>query len=233
MSINKREIVILTIFFVSLITFWVIGFNYNIFNSNKDNADYALMGRQLVEGKGFSTLQIFPKHIPYLKSKRLLDNENWPNLYRYPLPIVLNALTQLIMGGPIKSAIVLSGVLILLGVFFIFLIVNKTTGFYQGIFVASIFFIDSLIAGYSGMSEPIAAVLLIVIVFFLIVPEDKIVFYALTGIFSGLLLLARTQYLFFIVLILLYYFHSKRSWKKILVYLLLIILTITPWLIRN
>ena len=70
---------------------------------SNDALDYAQMGRELARGHGASTLQIFPRHVPFLHENGLLDGP-WPNLHRYPLPTWLDAVAALFTDDPRRAA---------------------------------------------------------------------------------------------------------------------------------
>ena len=46
----------------------------------RDAFDYAQIGRQLAHHKGFTTRQVFPRHIPFLDGIGLLKDVEWPSL---------------------------------------------------------------------------------------------------------------------------------------------------------
>lgn len=56
-----------------------------------DAFDYAQIGRELAEGRGFSSRQaIYALHLTFLRDAGLLDAD-WPNLHRFPLPSLVMA----------------------------------------------------------------------------------------------------------------------------------------------
>ena len=93
----KKQCTVALLLLLAAAVIWSWAFNTSLF-PNPDAFDYAQMGRQLADAKGFSTLQVFPKHIRYFHETGCLQKENWPNLYRSPLPIILNAFFYKITG---------------------------------------------------------------------------------------------------------------------------------------
>lgn len=66
--------------------------------SRPDGFDYAQIGRELVEGRGFSTRQaIYALHLRFLEDHALLQAD-WPNLHRFPLPSLVMAGWFLVLG---------------------------------------------------------------------------------------------------------------------------------------
>jgi len=122
----KNEYVIAFLLFIVATLIWIWGFNTNYFG-NRDAHDYAQMGRELSNGNGFSTLQIFPRHIPFLQKKNYLDKKSWPNLHRFPLPSILNAFFYKMTKDIIKAAVMQSGVAFLLSVPVLFLLATRLT----------------------------------------------------------------------------------------------------------
>lgn len=61
----------------ALAMWWMLASPAYVYSN--DAFDYAQMGAQLANGDGFSTLQIFPRHVPFLAERGLLDGP-WPNL---------------------------------------------------------------------------------------------------------------------------------------------------------
>ena len=86
---------------------------------NADAYDYAQMGRELAEGRGFTGLQAFPRHLVFFHERGMGPEEAWPDLYRYPLSVAGNALFQLFVADSITAAIVRSGFFFCVGLAFL------------------------------------------------------------------------------------------------------------------
>jgi 4-amino-4-deoxy-L-arabinose transferase-like glycosyltransferase len=141
---------------------WLASFTSDWFGA-PDACDYAQMGRQILERRGMSTLQILPRHVRYLHDNQLLQAENWPNLYRYPLPTLVNAAFQRVIDDPVKAAIFQSGVSTWLLVIAVILLATRLADIRTGILAGLLVATDPLLwkLSYSGMTEPMASLLLI------------------------------------------------------------------------
>ncbi|MCK5003788.1 MAG: hypothetical protein KAS21_01805 [Candidatus Aminicenantes bacterium] len=231
MNTNKSRILILTSIFISLIIIWIIGFNYHGFFKNKDNMDYAQMGREVKKGNGFSTTQLFPGQLRYLQEKGFLKKKNIPNLYRFPLPILSNTLFQFIVKNPVKANIIQSGFWMLLTIPFIFLIVSKFSGIFPGIIASLFFYLDSFVISYNGMGETLT-VFLVVLLFYFVLKEKKDNFF-LQGMLLGLITLSRSTFLILLPLFIIFYLAERAKLKKILILFTGFIIIFSGWMIRN
>src|SRR5437773_3283257 len=111
-------------FFCLVSVVWVAVFTTRNFE-NRDAYDYAQMGREIVQGHGLATKQIFPRHIGYLKDRGILTPQRLPNLYRYPLPTFTNALAQVFIADPIRASVIQCGTWFLLSIPAFFLLIRK------------------------------------------------------------------------------------------------------------
>lgn len=126
-----------------------------------DAYDYAQMGREIAVGNGFATRQIFPRHVPYYAKHGLLEADTWPNLHRYPLPTIVDAMGFLAVGEPLRGAIAMNGVAYVLSVPVLFGLARRFTGstlaFALGLFFAA----DAPVrlSSYNGYTEALAMLL--------------------------------------------------------------------------
>ena len=73
--------------------------------SRPDGFDYAQIGRELAEGRGFSSRQaIYALHLRFLKEHDLLQAP-WPNLHRFPLPSLTMAALFLVLGAGVPAVL--------------------------------------------------------------------------------------------------------------------------------
>ena len=153
---GKQYFIAVLLFLIATII-WVWGFNTS-YLTRLDAHDYAQMGREISEGNGFSTLQTFPRHIRYLHEKGFLEQENWPNLYRFPLASMINAFLYTFIKDIANVAILQSGIAFLLSIPLFFLLAARLTNITVGVVGTIFFFGNPFIfeAGNDGMSEALA-----------------------------------------------------------------------------
>jgi len=216
---------------------WQWGFNSSYF-TNPDAFDYAQMGRQLADGKGFSTLQVFPKHIRYLHETGYLQKENWPNLYRAPLPVVLNAFFYKLVGDIVKAAVLSSGIFYLLSVLVLYILAIKLTNFWTAVVAVVVYVSDRFVAisSYNGMTESLAAFLLLCLLLLYFSGKLSIAKCFLVGITCGLGYLARSQFVSVIPtgILLVWLGLEKKDVARGFVLLLVgFLIAAGPWFIRN
>ena len=107
-NLNKRALAICLLISISIAALWIWGFNTHYF-TRRDAYDYAQISFQFFQGKGLSTLQVFPRHIPYYQENGILTGSTWPNLNRNPLLMVLNAVFLRFFDSVIVSSVIQSG----------------------------------------------------------------------------------------------------------------------------
>ncbi len=81
---------------------------------------------------GLATKEILPRHVAYLKDRNLLDVDHLPNLYRYPLPTLSNAVAQLVIADPMKASVIQCGIWFLLCIPVFFLLARGLTNPFLG-----------------------------------------------------------------------------------------------------
>jgi 4-amino-4-deoxy-L-arabinose transferase-like glycosyltransferase len=235
--VKKKEYIFAFLLFLIITIIWFWGYNTSYF-ATPDAHDYAQMGRQISDGNGFSTLQIFPRHVSFLDKIGFLRKENWPNLHRYPLPTICSALLYKITNDIVKAAVLMSGVPFLLSIPVLFLLAFKLTDLKASVLCTIFFASHSLIfeSGYNGLSESLAAFLLLLL--FLMTFSGRLSIWRCLalGILSGLCYLARTQLIAALPIVLLFIWISEQKKQRIHSIGLFIIgfLLITgPWFARN
>lgn len=141
-------------------TLWSGSYSLGYVHGN-DAYDYAQMGREIAQGNGFATRQIFPRHVPYYAEHGLLDSESWPNLHRYPLPTIVDALGTIAVGDPIRGAIAMNGLAYVLSVPILFALARRFTGRGLAFGLALFFAADAPIrlSSYNGYTEALAVLL--------------------------------------------------------------------------
>jgi 4-amino-4-deoxy-L-arabinose transferase-like glycosyltransferase len=233
----RKEYILGFLLFLAVTAIWVWVFNTNSF-TKPDAFDYAQMGRELGDGNGFSTLQIFPRHIPLLYRKGYLEKENWPNLYRYPLPTILTAFFYKITNNIIKAAVLQSGIAFLLSIPLLFILATRLTNLKVGIISIIFYAADPAIftGSYEAMSEPMAAFLLLWLFLIAFLGQLSPWKCFAMGIICGLSYLNRAQFILLVPLAALYIWISFQKKKKFTGFALLLVaflLVAGPWFIRN
>lgn len=233
----KKEYVIGFLLFLIIAIIWVWGFNTSGFDC-PDAYDYAQMGREISNGNGFSTLQIFPRQIPFLHKKGYLERENWPNLHRYPLPTIINAFFYKITKDPIKAGVLQTGIFYLLSIPIFFILAVKLTNLHVAI-VGTIFYAAHpliFVSSYSGITESPAVFFLLAVFLTAFSGKLKRGRCLALGVLCGLGYLARSQLIILFPLAALYLWinqQKKLKFPRIIIFLVGFSLIVGPWFIRN
>jgi len=233
----KREYAFCFLILLVIAIIWVWGFS-TVHFERPDAYDYAQMGREISNGNGFSTLQIFPRHIPFFHKKGYLKKENWPNLYRYPIPTILNAFSYKITKDIVKAAVLQSGMMFLLSIPVLFILATKLTNLNVAI-ISTIFYAANplvFVGSYDGMTESLAAFLTLSL--FLTGLSGKMLRWKCLamGIICGLGYLTRSQFILLFPLVALYIWISNQRKVRFSSTVLLLtgfLIAAGPWFIRN
>lgn len=141
---------------------WLWSFNTHYFN-RRDAYDYAQLSRQVFRAEGLSTLQIFPRHIPYFHERGLLAADHWPNLYRNPLVTVTSVPFQFTFDSPVVAMVIQSGFWYLVCVPMLFFLARQLTSMKVAV-LSTVFFVSDpviFLYSFSGMTETLATFLLL------------------------------------------------------------------------
>ena len=235
-SFKKEYIIGFSLFLIITVT-WFWGFNTSYFY-HPDAYDYAQMGREISNGNGCSTLQIFPRQIPFLYKAGYLRKENWPNLSRYPLPTIANAFFYKITKDAIKASVLQTGIFYLLSIPIFFILAIKLTSLNTAIISTIFYAAHPLIfeSSYNGMTESLATFLLLSV--FLISFSGKLSGWrcSVMGILCGLSYMARTQLILLFPLAALYIWvrqKGKPKFRSIIFLSVGFFIVVGPWFIRN
>jgi len=240
---NKRATLAFVLFFLLVAGVWC-GLFTTAWFQNSDSHAYAQMGREIVRGHGLSTKELFPRNIPYLQEKGLLNREHVPNLSRYPLPTLANALAQLFVADPVKASVVQCGLWFLLSIPLLFLLARGLIGPVLA-FVCTVLYVSQpesvehqAVWGYSynGMSESLAGLLLLLLSYVLLKPQVCVWKYMGLGVAGALLCLARTQFAYAIVIALVYLGATTprpERFRALAWSAGAFVLGMAPWMVRN
>ncbi|MCK4827107.1 glycosyltransferase family 39 protein, partial [bacterium] len=234
---NKRALSVCLLIFISIAALWIWEFNTHYF-TRRDAYDYAQISLQFFQGKGLSTLQIFPRHIPYFQANGFLNNGVWPNLYRNPLLMITNAPFLHFFDSVIVASVIQSGFWYIASIPVLFFLAKRLTNIRVAI-VSTIFYAADpviFLYGYSGMTETLATFLLLCLLFVLAWDREKPWKWLLVGALSGLTYLARTQFIILIPLVLIYAWittSKPRRYSAPILVLAGLIVVLTPWMVRN
>ena len=236
---RHRRRTLVGVFFVFTVGVWLAFFSIHRF-VDRDAYDYAQIGRQVRQGHGYTTRQIFPRHIPYIEQKGTLG-EDWPSLLRYPVSPTLNALAQRLVADPVQAAVVQSGVCFLLSVPLFFLLAARLTDS-KWASVATVFYVgDPRIwrDSYNGMTESVALLVVLAVFYLGFLPatrEGRNSIWATLGLLCGLAYLTRTQLIVLVPLGLAVAAFAVRVGarrRSAFLFLTCALLAISPWLMRN
>jgi 4-amino-4-deoxy-L-arabinose transferase-like glycosyltransferase len=218
---------------------WYLGYSKAYFIKS-DAYDYAQMGRELFAGHGFTTAQIFPRHIPYMaKEGHLIDDiGHWPNLYRCPLPTIADAAFQfLIRDDVIAAAIYQSGFWCLLCIPLLFTFAKKLTNSTVA-FLSSVFYLAGKsfwLSSYNGMSESLAIFLVLLLFYLIFCCTSNAWQWLLVGIVCGLVFLTRTQLVFLLPFAIMFAWIKSSVFpvRNIALVILGMLIVTAPWAARN
>jgi len=208
---------------------------------DRDAFDYAQIGRQIAHHKGFTTRQVFPRHIPYLDAIGHLENVEWPSLLRYPIPPIMNAAAQAVFHDPTRSAVVQSGLWFLITVPLFFLLIERLSDL-RSAMLGTVFLVgDPRIwrDSYNGMTESLA--ILLQFCFFSIVFQrsplaGRRLPWILLGVVCGLAFLVRTQSAVLVPLGISLIFtvpDIRRRLSCLIAFSGAVAATVGPWFARN
>jgi len=130
-----------------------------------DAFDYAQMGRQLAEGHGMTSLQVFPFVLGWLEAEGLDTAPPWPNIWRFPLPVIARAASFRLF-GPTDAAALLPALLFsILTAPLLFRLANRLGGPSAGLLAAAVWIASpgQQQLALSGLTEPGAALLAVTI----------------------------------------------------------------------
>ena len=204
-----------------------------------DAFDYAQMGHQIRLGEGFTTLVLYPRHIPWLSNRGFLAGASSPNLYRYPLTPIIDAAFEVGVGDAERAALIQSGTWFLVTVPLIYMLARIFAGPSWAVLSALLFVSQSISWGTShdGLTESLAA-LLILLVYLLAFARNESAWrpFAL-GIMCGLAFLCRTQLIFLLPLSVAILFFTETEPRRVLKSSFLALvgsaLAVGPWFLRN
>ena len=225
------------ILLICIIVAWIEQLPSSTLEDN-DAFDYAQMGRQIRLGKGFSTLHLFPRQIPYLYSHGYLKTEPAPNLYRFPLTPLANAATQLLVPDPERAAVVQSGVWFLLSVLLVYLLALEFGTPSIALLCAAAYALQtsSWSTAFNGLTESLATLLTLTVIYLTFSTQPSRVRAVALGAACGLAYLCRSQLAFLLPWSLLFFWLSTKGLRRgILVPLVLVgaCVVLAPWLLRN
>ncbi len=234
---SRKDALSLTIIMLFFTAAWLVAWNTTLFYT-PDSLDYAQMAREIEQGNGMMTLQIFPRHIPYLHKENKLASLEWPNLHRYPLASIIGAGINTFTDDIIKAAVTRSGIFFLLTLPLIFYIARQFCDTLTASIAVIFFSASPLIyrSAYDGMTES-QAIFFTVAAASILLSNMKFAYkWIAVGVMCGLAFLTRTQIVYLLPLAALMPFVSQWKTKKMLAVTTLIIsfgLTISPWMLRN
>jgi hypothetical protein len=173
---------------------WSLGWSDAGFG-RPDAYDYAQMGRELRHGRGFSTRQIFPRHVSWLAAREQLAAPDWPNLHRYPLPTLLHAGAQFLEPDAGRAAVLQGGLAFAFSVGLAFLLARRVVGTPAALVAALLVASDPLVfdSAYNGMSEAAAIALTFAAFRLALAPAPGLARAGGVGVLCGLAVLLRTQ----------------------------------------
>lgn len=215
----KKILFLIFLFALIVRLIFILGFQQPPVSS--DAKGYDELGMSLLEKKGFSF-------------------QGFPTVRREPVyPLFLSGI-YLLFGHSYLAVRLIQSVIGALGVIFVFLIGKKVFSERCG-YLAAIFYSlyphFILTTGFL-LTEALYIPLLLIAIFFIIncLERDKVVWYAVAGVFMGVVTLCRSITLFFpafFFLMLLFLRNKKRALFCTFVFSIAMGLTILPWTIRN
>lgn len=196
------------------------------------------MGHQLRLGRGATTLHVLPRHVPYLEAKGLLGFGAVPNLYRYPLPTLLNAAVEAIAGDPVRAAVLQCGLWFLLSAVALFFLAEGFSDWRFATLATLVFLTDPSfwVHSYSGMTESLSILLILSLALLVSGESPSVRRWCLAGVVCGLALLTRYQLAFLGPAALVAAGTTAPANRRLAAGLAVVAglgLVILPWLVRN
>jgi 4-amino-4-deoxy-L-arabinose transferase-like glycosyltransferase len=244
--LKKRNLLFLIIVLLASgvwYTYYKMSFTHLFLN---DAMDYASIGRNLARGDGFISSYITPLS---LANKPEVPH---PDLWRAPLwPLVLAVFIKL-LGATDQTVAIATGFFYIAGAGLTFLVGRELFGKFVGLLSAFVYIFSSqnLVNSVSGMTETISIFMILLAIYLAIAPFTRSVwgdFVAGAGL--GLFYLTRYNALLFVPFFIIFVCWRRYSEQQLLYqpykgtgsfvfgcgarYLAGIILTVSPWLIRN
>ncbi len=173
---------------------WWGGFSLGFVHGN-DAYDYAQMGHEIAAGRGFSTRQIFPRHVPFFAEHGFLEATDWPNLHRYPLPTIVDAFGEFVTGDVLVGAVVACGFAYLLSVPVLFALARRFAPRALAFAVALLFLADGPVrlSSYNGYTEALAMLLMLAALLVVFQEHLTATHCLVAGVLCGLAVLNRFQ----------------------------------------
>jgi 4-amino-4-deoxy-L-arabinose transferase-like glycosyltransferase len=130
-----------------------------------DAYDYAQMGRQLAEGQGLTSLQVFPYVVGWLDAAGFDTTPPWPVLWRFPLPILARAFAFQSFGATDAAALAPALLFSVLTAPALFLLTNRIGGCLAGLLAAGLWIASASQQQFAltGLTEPGAALIAVAI----------------------------------------------------------------------
>jgi hypothetical protein len=238
-EIFRHQRVIALVFSFIAAVLWVSCFSVARF-ADRDAFDYAQIGRQLRQGEGFTTRQTFPRHIPYMAQRGMVDAP-WPSLLRYPVLPALDAAAQTLEPDPVRASIIVSGICYLASVPLFFLLAVRLFGTGLACLATLLYLGDPNIIrnSYNGMTESPSVLLVLALLgiwFSRSSDARSLKSWVTLGVLTGVAYLTRTQLIVCVPLVLLgvvLTVPARLRRRAALVFLASALCTVSPWLVRN
>jgi 4-amino-4-deoxy-L-arabinose transferase-like glycosyltransferase len=194
-----------------------------------DQLDYAHLGRNIIEGRGFNTNIIFPIYITRFPT--LVDHPEFSRAPGYP---VLLAAAEAVLGKNDWAVISVSGLAYILTVGLAYLFAERLFGSQRIALVAALVVLlnqEIVNDSQTGLADPVFAFWLTLILF--LVYTEKPAW--LVGISIALGYLLRYNLLMMVPGLVLFWWwvRPQSGWKYVAIVFGVALLVVTPWLIRN
>ncbi len=216
---------------------WSNLYRPDTFSPLGDIWDYAQQGRQLVRGEGFSSQFTYP-----ILMKQDAGHVPYSNLWRPPGYPWLASMAFRISGNFNLSSLILLGCLFyILTAGLMVRIVEEWIDTSYGWLAGLAWLLAPAVQGsaFSGLSEPVYSFLVALLGYQVIIGTRQgwaPIRTGVLGVLTGIAWLTRTETIFLIPVLLVYLFinlSKEIRWKLLGLYLLTLVLTMSPWWIRN
>ena len=140
-----------------------------------DAFDYAQMGRQVSRGEGMTSLQIFPYALGRLEAGGHDVGAPWPNMWRFPLPVLARAASFTVLGESDAAALLPALVFSVLTATLLFALGNQLGGPVAGGLAAALWIASASQRWFAvtGLAEPGAAMLAVAIALFALRAKER------------------------------------------------------------
>ncbi len=210
-------------------------------NLSYDSADFAQMARQMYEGEGMTSLQVYPSQLEYFAEHKI-KGPPYPNLYRFPYPIINILLHFYVFGVNDFAVVFFSGLFFALGLPLVYWVSLRFFSSRVALLGSFLYAVCLPLLHYSirGLSESCAAFFTTAIGAMIVVgcaEKRRYWYFLLAGFVLGISILNRTNFILFVPVALFFMLiwlgRNARMLRAAISLMIGVMVVISPWMVRN